>query len=96
MDYSLRDSSVHGILQAIILGWVAILFSRESSQPRDQTQVSHTTGKFFTVWAMGDQLLLFAQKKDISWDVSLALLKPGLFWENCDSWPLKHFSGKSK
>ena len=42
---------VHGILQARILGWVASPFSRGSSQPRDQTQVSHTAGRFFTSWA---------------------------------------------
>ena len=45
------DYSVHGILQARILEWVAFPFSRESSQPRDQTQVSHTAGGFFTNWA---------------------------------------------
>ena len=39
---------VHGILQARILEWVAFPFSRGSSQPRDQTQVSHITGEFFT------------------------------------------------
>ena len=39
-------SSVHGILQARILEWVPIPFSRESSQPRDQTQVSHIAGRF--------------------------------------------------
>ena len=38
MDCSLPDSSIHGILQARILAWVAIPFSRGSSQPRDQTQ----------------------------------------------------------
>ena len=43
--------TVHGILQAKILEWVAIPFSRGSSQPRDQTQVSHITGRFFTIWA---------------------------------------------
>ena len=37
---SLAGSSVHGILQATILEWVAIPFSRGSSQPRDRTQVS--------------------------------------------------------
>ena len=42
------DYTVHGILQARILGWVAFPFSRGSSQPRDQTQVSHTAGGFFT------------------------------------------------
>ena len=41
MDCSPPDSSVHGILQARILEWVAISFSRGSSQPRDQTQVTH-------------------------------------------------------
>ena len=39
---------VHGILQARILEWVATLFSKESSQPRDQTQVSHIAGRFLT------------------------------------------------
>ena len=42
------DYTVHGILQARILQWVAFPFSRESSQPRDQTQVSHIAGGFFT------------------------------------------------
>ena len=40
--------TVHGILQARILKWVAVPFSRESSQPRDQTQVSHIAGGLFT------------------------------------------------
>ena len=43
--------TVHGILQARILEWVAVPFSRRSSQPRDRTQVSHTAGRFFTSWA---------------------------------------------
>ena len=43
-------SSVHGILQARILEWVAISSSR-SSWPRDQTRVSCIAGRFFTVWA---------------------------------------------
>ena len=42
---------VHGILQARMLEWVAFPFSRGSSQPRDQTQVSHIAGRFFTSWA---------------------------------------------
>ena len=40
MDYSLPGSSVHRILQAGILEWVAMLSSRRSSQPRDQTFIS--------------------------------------------------------
>ena len=52
MDYSPPDSLVHGILQARILEWVAIPFSRGSSQPRGRTpQVSGTAGRFFTNWA---------------------------------------------
>ena len=47
------DYIVHGILQARILEWVAFPFSRVSSQPRDQTQVSHNAGGFFTSWATG-------------------------------------------
>ena len=42
------DYTVHGILQARILEWVAISFSKGSSQPRDWTQVSHIAGGFFT------------------------------------------------
>ena len=42
---------VHGILQARILEWVAIPFSKGSFQPRDQTQVSPIAGGFFTSWA---------------------------------------------
>ena len=43
-----KDYTVHGILQARILQWVAFPFSRGSSQPRDRTQVSHIAGRFFT------------------------------------------------
>ena len=45
------DYTVHGILQATILEWVAIPFSRGSSQTRDWTQVSCIAGGFFTSWA---------------------------------------------
>ena len=45
------DYTVHGILQARILEWVAFPFSRGSSQPRDQTQVSCIAGRFFTAFA---------------------------------------------
>ena len=51
MDCSLSGSSVHGIFQARVLEWVAISFSRGSSQPRDRTWVSHIAGRCFTVWA---------------------------------------------
>ena len=51
MDCSLPCSSFCGILQARILEWVAISFSRRSSQPRDRTQVSCIAGRRFTIWA---------------------------------------------
>ena len=44
------DYTVHEILQSRILEWIAFLFSRGSSQPRDQTQVSCIAGGFFTSW----------------------------------------------
>ena len=42
-------SSIHGILQVKILEWLDIPFSRGSSQPKDQTQVSYPVD-FFTIW----------------------------------------------
>ena len=50
------DYIVHGILQFRILEWVAFSFSRGSSQPRDQTQISHIAGGFLTNWAMKEAL----------------------------------------
>ena len=49
MDCSPLGASVHKILQSRILEWLAILFSRGPSQPRDRTHVSHVAGGFFTV-----------------------------------------------
>ena len=49
IDCSLPTSSVHGVLQARVLEWVAIPFSRESSSLRDRTQISCTAGRFFTI-----------------------------------------------
>ena len=50
------DYIVHVILQARILDWVAFLFSRGSSQPRNWTGVSCIAGKFFTNWAMREAI----------------------------------------
>ena len=49
VDCSLPGSSVHGILQARILEWVAMSFSKGSSRPRDRTQVSCIAGRCFTL-----------------------------------------------
>ena len=48
IPWSLLGSSVHGILQVRILGWLVMASSGGSSQPRDKTQVSHIVGGFFT------------------------------------------------
>ena len=57
MDFTPPGSSVHGILQARILEWVAMPFSRGSSWPRDRTQVSRLAGGFFTYWAIRESIL---------------------------------------
>ena len=54
-------SSVHGIFWSRALEWVAISFSRESSQPRDRTQVSRIVDRRFTVWATYKWHLLYAR-----------------------------------
>ena len=58
MDFSLPGSSIFGILQAGILQWVAIPFSKGSSWPRDQTWVSHIAGRLFTIWATRESQLI--------------------------------------
>ena len=45
------DYAIHGILQARTLEWIAVPFSRGSSQPRDRTHVSHIAGRFLNSWA---------------------------------------------
>ena len=57
-DCSWPGSSVHGILQAEVLEWVAIPFSRGSSHPRGQTQVSCIVGRFFTFWTTKEALFV--------------------------------------
>ena len=54
MDYSPLGSSVHWILQARILEWVAMPFSRGSSQLRDQSRVSCIAGRLFTIWVTAE------------------------------------------
>ena len=59
--YDPMDYTVHGILQARILEWVAFPFSRGSSQPRDWTQVSYIAGGFFTTELWGQHFHLDGQ-----------------------------------
>ena len=67
MDCSPPGSSVHRILEARILEWVAISFSRGSSWPRDHTWVSCIAGRLLTVWA--------AREAEVTW---ILLKKEGL------------------
>ena len=62
----LPGSSVHGILQARILEWGAIPFSRGSSRPRGWNRVSHIAGRFFTNWATREaqKATIFQFKKE--------------------------------
>ena len=57
------DYTVHGILQARIVEWVAFPFSRGSSQPRDRSQVSCIAGRFFTNWATREEKLVLSDPK---------------------------------
>ena len=63
MDCGPPGSSVCGILQARILEWVSIHFSRRSFQTRDWTKVLFTAGRFFTVWATGKPMLCMVRVK---------------------------------
>ena len=78
------DYTAHGILWARILEWVAFLFSRGFSQPRDQTPVSRTAGRFFTSWATRESQV---------WPLDVTIIypitgpqgrgEPGLKWLQC-------------
>ena len=63
MDHSLPGSSIHGILQARILEWVAMCSLRGFSQPRDRTCVSCITGRFFTAESLGKPIISICMKK---------------------------------
>ena len=56
MDCNLPGSSHHGIFQKRVLEWVAISFSRGSSQPRNQTWVSCFAGRYFIIWAIREAI----------------------------------------
>ena len=87
MDCSPPGFSVHGILQARILEWVVMPFSRGSSWPRNRSRVSHIAGRFFT-----------SDKHSVlkSWDITLltkvcivkAMVFPVIMY-GCESWTIK-------
>ena len=61
------QEAVHGILQARILEWVAVPFSRGSSQPKDRTQVSHIAGRFSISWAIREAQIRVPEQGPEPW-----------------------------
>ena len=81
MDCSPPGSSVHGIFQARILEWIAIPFSRGSSQPKDWTWVSHIAGRFFAIWA--------TREASLGWQFHIISFCPtamNQFWSGAIPW----------
>ena len=74
MGCSLPGSSIHGVFQAKVLEWVAIAFSRESSRPRDRTQVSCITDRRFNIWAPRGALWQNVCKAELSQDPPMLFL----------------------
>ena len=72
MDCSLPGSSIYRIFQARILEWVAVSFSRRSSQPKDWTWVSRIVGRCFTIWATREVIVCgcFHEKHWAGWSTS--------------------------
>ena len=74
MDCSPLGSSIHGILQARILEWVAISFSRGSSRPRDWIQTFHIAGRCFNLWVTREALIrgiyaMAAHSSTLAWKI---------------------------
>ena len=97
MDCSSTGSSVHGILQARILEWVAVPFSRGSSWPRDWAWVSYIAGRFFTIWATREtpnteNVSLKPKKEVIQADLNYNILHFGsIKLDNANRKPYFHF-----
>ena len=84
MGCSLPFSSVHEVLQARILEWVAIPFFRVSSPPRGQTQVSCIAGRFFTIWATKEAPLIVLSRINLQFQgYSISFLET--YSQNCGS-----------
>ena len=102
--------TVHGILQARILEWVAFPCSRGSSQTRDKTQVSNIAGRFFTIWVTREVQFVGREEEvsilqvgkchhGFSLETSqiLFLSSPiGLYLQCCNQWPLIRNEGHTK
>ena len=74
MDCSPPGSSVHGILQARTLGWIAMPSSWGSSQPREWTQVSCIAGRFITIWVTREAHNCWNWRESVSSNSCLGML----------------------
>ena len=86
MDCTLPGSSIHRILQARVLEWLAISFSRGSSWPRDRTQVPHVAGRYFTLWATREVCQIqwkfnYLTKDVLEWKSRMSLLSFSGRWD---------------
>ena len=86
VDCSPPGSSVHGVLQARILEWVAISFSRGSSRPRNRTHVSRIAGRCFNLWATRDLMAL----------IWMRVLKTGTWYFDLSDWNFWRFCPQAK
>ena len=77
MDYSLLGSSVHGISQARILEWVAIPFSRGSSQPKDRTLVFYMGRRILYHWTSREVHYYCYDYYYLQWILLFATRNPG-------------------
>ena len=76
--------TVRGVLQARILEWVTIPFSKGSSQPRDQTQVSCIAGRFFTSWATREASMVLEDVLiSFFYTVTVHFSQHTTYWRDC-------------
>ena len=93
MDCNPPGSSIHGILQARTLEWVAMPSSRGSSRPGDRTQVSWIAGRFFTSWATrkAQGEIWYWLNKVLGWPKSLFWFFCTILWKTQTFQPTQYF-----
>ena len=89
-------SQMDPVLLAMILEWIANPSSRESSQPRDGTQISFVAGRFFTIWPPGKSHITnldsILKRRDITLPTKVQIVKVMVFpvvVYGCESWTIK-------
>ena len=98
IDCSLPGSSVHEVFQAGVLDWVAISFSRGSSQSRDRTHVSCTAGRCFIHWATREAISpeYSLEVLKLSWSSSILVIlcEQPTHWKSPWCWEILREEGK--